>query len=100
MPGYKATVVGENFEFVVDDEPQYLEFSRTLYVDAQDESAAQKAALAQVREELLAQSLLDDDADQLISVDDIRQADVLDNMPLAGDFIWTFPEEELYDDME
>ena len=37
MPGYKATVVGENFEFMVDDEPQYLEFSRTVYVDAQDE---------------------------------------------------------------
>ena len=37
MPGYKAIVVGENFEFMVDDEPQYLEFSSTVYVDAQDE---------------------------------------------------------------
>ena len=98
MPGYMATVVGENFEFVVDDEPQCLEFSRTVYVDADDESAAQQAALALVREELLAQAMLDDEADQLISIDDICQADVLADKPLSGDFIWYFPDDDLFDE--
>jgi hypothetical protein len=98
MPGFMATVVGENFEFVVDDEPQYLEFSRTVYVDADDESAAQQAALALVREELLAQAMLDDDADQVISIDEIRQVDVLAEKDLQGDFIWYFPDDDSFDE--
>lgn len=98
MPGYMATVVGENFEFVVDDESQRLDFSRTVYVDAADESAAQQAALAQVRAELLAQALLDDEAGQLISIEEIRQQDVLADRHQSGEFVWYFPDDELFDD--
>jgi len=94
MPAYKATVIGENFEFVVDDEPQLLEFSRTLYVDADDESSAQQAALAKVREELLAQSLLDDQAGQMLSIDELCHADSLVDRELLQDFIWYFPDED------
>jgi len=100
MPGYKATVVGENFEFVVDDEPQWLEFSRTVYVDADDESAAQQAALALVREELLAQAMLDDGSQQMISIDEICQADVLAEKDLHGEVIWYFPDDDLLDEDE
>jgi hypothetical protein len=100
MPGYKATVVGENFEFVVDDEPQFLEFTRTIYVDADDEDTAQQAALAQVREELLAQAVLDEDSDQMISVDEIWQADVLAGNEMHGELIWYFPEDESLEEDE
>ena len=92
MPGFMATVVGENFEFVVDDEPQSLDFTRTVYVDADDESAAGEAALARVREELVAQAMLDEASDQFISIEEIRQADVLADKDLHGDFIWFFPD--------
>jgi hypothetical protein len=98
MPGYLATVVGENFEFVVDDEPQLLEFSRTVFVDADDAAAAEQAALALVREELLAQAMLDDEAEQLITIDEISQVDVLAEKDMQGDFIWYFPDEDLCDD--
>ena len=100
MPGFMATVVGENFEFVVDDETQFLEFSRTVYVDAEDASAAEQAALALVRKELLAQALLDDEADQVISIDAIHQYDVLADKHALGDFIWVFTEDELSDEDE
>lgn len=98
MPGYMATVIGENFEFVVDDELQQLEFSRTLYVNADNESVAEQAALQQVRAELLTQALLDDDSDQLITVEDIRQEDVHADNDLSGDFVWFFPDEEFLDE--
>jgi hypothetical protein len=98
MPGFMATVVGENFKFMVDDEPQYLEFVRTVYVDADDESTAEQVALAQVREELLAQAMLDEAAEQLISIEEICQTDVLADKDLEGDFIWFFPDDLLDDD--
>ena len=100
MPGFKAIVVGENFEFMVDDEPQLLDFSRTVYVNAADESVAQQVALALVREDLLSQSMLDDDSEQMISIDDICQADVLAERNLHGGFIWHFPDDELSDEDE
>ena len=98
MPGYKATVVGENFEFVVDDEPQQLEFMREVYVDAHDEPAAEQVALAQVREELLKQAMLDEASDQLITVDEISQTDILADKSFVSDFVWFFPEDELDDE--
>lgn len=95
MPAYKATVIGENFEFVVDEEPQLLDFSRTFYVDADDESSAQQAALAQVRQELLAQALLDDGAGQLLMIDELcLDDDDPGERQLPGDFIWYFPDED------
>lgn len=98
MPGYKATVIGENFDFVVDDEPQLLEFSRTMYIDAADVAAAEALAMAMVREELLAQSILDDDSDQLISVEEIDLVDVNPELMQQGEFIWTFAEEAEFDE--
>jgi len=99
MPEYKATVIGENFEFLVDEEPQYLDFTRTVYVTAADESTAHQAALALVREELLVQAMLNDEVENLISVDEICQADILSSKDLQGDFIWYFPD-DLYDENE
>ena len=98
MPGYKATVVGENFDFVVDDETQLLEFSRTLYVDAVDAAAAEALALAMVREELLAQALLDDDSNQLLSIEDIDQVEFSADLDQQGEFIWYFPDDEEFDE--
>lgn len=93
MPAYKATVVGENFEFVIDNETQLLDFSRTLYVNADNETAAHQTALARVREELLSQSLLHDDGGQLISIDELCQAEGEANQELLGDFVWCFPDD-------
>jgi hypothetical protein len=87
-----ATVVGENIEFLVDEESQYLEFHRTLYVDADDEGAAQQAALERVAAELRAQALLDEQSEPSLGVEEIKQVDVL------GDdeaFVWYFQEDEL-----
>jgi len=92
MPGYKAIITGENFEFIIDDEPQYLDFIRTIYVNATDESSAQESALNIVRAELLGQSLLDDDSDQVISLDLIHQVDTQPEQRGVSDFIWSFPE--------
>jgi len=97
MPGFKATVIGENFEFLVDDDQQYLDFSRTVYVDASDEAAAKESALAAVREELLAQSLLNEQSEQQIFLEEIKQVDVLAGKEEAEDFIWYFSD-DLYDD--
>ena len=93
MPGFKATVVGENFEFEIDGESQFLDFYRTVYVDAVDERAARDSALAWIREELARQSLLSEDAAApSLSVEFIGQADVLD-YSTDEDFIWHFPDE-------
>ena len=98
MPGYKAIVVGENFEFVVDDEPQQLEFTREIYVDADDEPTAQQAALAQVREDLLKQAMLDETSNQVIVIDEIKQTDILADNAMAGDFVWFFTEDDIDDE--
>lgn len=93
MPGYKATVVGENFEFLVDGETQYLDFYRTIYVDAADEGAAQESALELIREELARQSLLPEGSkSSSINVEFIGQAEVLE-YSADEDFIWYFPDE-------
>lgn len=97
MPGFKATVIGENFEFLVDDDQQYLDFSRTVYVDASDETAAKESALAVVRQALHDQSLLDEQSEQQIFLDEIKQVDVLAGKEDAEDFIWYFPD-DLHDD--
>lgn len=98
MPAFKATVVGENFEFVIDNETQLLDFSRTLYVDADNETAAQQAALARVREELLNQSLMDNEGGQLISIDELCQAEGQVDQELLGDFVWCFPDDDTADE--
>jgi len=56
MTRYMATVVGENFEFLVEGETQYLDFYRTVGVDAEDEHSAQETALEFVRAELARQA--------------------------------------------
>lgn len=91
MPAYKATVIGENFEFEVDNELQLLEFEGTVFVEAHDDNNARESALAVVREALRSQSLLEDDTDQYLIVDAIQQVDVLASKGLAGDLVWYFP---------
>lgn len=97
MPGYKATVVGENVEFIIDDESQQLGFSRTVFINADNEVSAQESALAMVREELLSQSFIEEWDEAPIAVDEIKQVDVLAATGLDGDFVWTFPEDEFPD---
>jgi hypothetical protein len=94
MPGYKAVVLGENVEFIIDEETQYLDFSSTVLINAEDEASAQESALAMVREELLSQSLIEEWDEAPLIIDEIRQVDVLANTGIAGDFVWTFPEDE------
>ena len=98
MPGYKATVVGESVEFIVDDESQYLDFSSTVFINADNESSAQESALALVREELLSQSFIEEWDEAPLTVDEIRQVDVLATTGLHGDFVWTFPDDDLGDE--
>ncbi len=98
MPGYKATVVGENVEFIVDEESQYLDFSSTVLVNADNESNAQESALAMVREELLSQSFIEEWDEAPIAIGEIKQVDVLATTGLDGDFIWHFPEDDFLDD--
>ena len=101
MPGYKATVVGEKFEFVVDDEIQHLDFYRTVYVDAKDEAAAEQSALNLIRDVLVSQSLVaeSDRESAPISVEFVGDAEILP-FPVDEDFIWQFPEDADFDDDE
>ena len=94
MPGYKATVLGENVEFIIDDETQYLDFTSTVLINAENESSAQESAIAMVREELLSQSLIEEWDEAPLIIDEIRQVDVLANTGITGDFVWTFPEDD------
>ena len=94
MPGYKATVVGENIEFVIDDESQCLDFYRTVFVNAENESSAQQSALQLVREELLSQSFIEEWDEAPMSVEEIKQVDVLAATGLDNDFVWTFPDDD------
>ena len=98
MPEFKATVVGENFNFMVDEEPQYLKFSRTLYVDAADETAVQALVLDIVRQELLAQALLNEASEQRIMMDSICPVDLSLGKQEKGEFLWYFPDEDDFDD--
>lgn len=93
MPGYKATVVGENIEFVIDNESQCLDFYRTVFINAENESTAQESALAMVREELLSQSLIEEWDEAPMSIEEIKQVDVLAATGLDTDFVWTFPDD-------
>jgi len=93
MPGYKATVVGENFEFEFDNEVQLLEFESTVYVEAENGSKAEAIAINMVREELLSQAILDDDSEQLLVINEIQQVDVLAKMGFEGEFTWYFPDD-------
>ena len=94
MPGYKATVLGENVEFIIDEETQYLDFTSTVLVNAENETSAEESALAIVREELLSQSLIEEWDEAPLIIDEINQVGVLANTGIAGDFIWTFPEDD------
>ena len=98
MPGYKATVVGENVEFIFDEESQHLDFSSAVFINAENESSAQESALALVREQLLSQSFIEEWDETPLVVDEIKQVDVLAATGLDGDFIWTFPEDDLDDE--
>ena len=94
MPEYKAVVSGENIEFIIDDEPQLLDFMRVLYVEADSELSAGDTALAMVREELLSQSMLEEWDEPVMMVEEIKQVDVLAGREDVDDFIWMFPEED------
>jgi hypothetical protein len=94
MPGYKATVLGENVEFIIDEETQYLDFTSTVLVNAENETSAEESALALVREELLSQSLIEEWDEAPLIIDEVKQVDVLANTGIAGDFVWTFPEDD------
>lgn len=92
MPGYKATIIGENFEFLIDEEIQYLDFIRTVCVDASDEMKARESALTIVRDDLHTQSILDDSSNQIISLDIIQKIDKSFNKECHDDFIWSLAE--------
>ena len=93
MPGYKATVMGENIKFEIDDESQCLDFYRTVFVTADDEPSAQQTALAMVREDLLSRSLIEEWDEAPMSIEEINQVDVLSATGLDSDFVWTFPDD-------
>lgn len=97
MQGYKATIIGENFIFLLDEETQYLDFIRTVYVDATDDISAQESALAVVRNDLHAQSLLDDSSEQIISLDILQKVDTLDRKDDQEDFIWSITDLDDYE---
>lgn len=102
MPGFKATVLGENFQFLVDEEPQYVDFHRTVYLDADDQNSAEQAAIHFVREALAQQDLVDmvESGGSTISIDEIQQVDILKQSD-TEDFIWYLTDDDdEFDDLE
>jgi len=97
MPSYKTVVEGQNFVFEVDNEPQNINFYKTLYVSAMNETEAEDRALDKIKR------VLDDSGVEFnpatgyetLLVDDIEQIDILDeNIHVDSDIVWFFSDEE------
>jgi hypothetical protein len=97
MPSYKTVVEGQNFVFDVDNEPQNINFYKTLYVNALNEAEAEDLALDKIKH------VLDDSGIEFnlstgyetLLIDDIEQINVLDdNVHVDRDIVWFFSDEE------
>jgi len=100
MPSYKTVVEGQNFVFDVDDEQQNINFYKTLYVSAMNETEAEEFALDKIKH------ILDDSGvefnpstgHETLLIDDIEKIEVLDkNVHVDSDIVWFFSDEEFID---
>lgn len=98
MPSYKAVVEGQNFVFEVDNEPQNINFYKTMYINALNESEAEDVAINQVTQHVLDDSgIVFDPASgfESILIDEIEQIEVIDeNIHVDSDLVWFFSEED------
>ena len=91
MPIYKATVEGQNFSFLVDDEPQLAGFHKTLYLEADNDNLAADQAIDRVRNELITKKLLTGDPSEQpsLDVDDIEEVSAADYSPeTVEEYVW------------
>ena len=93
MPGYLARVQGENFQFVFDDESQNMGFTRTVYVDASDETAAEMSALDVIQQQLRKHALWNEYGEQLVTVDELELYDERSHLSIDNDFFWYFTDQ-------
>ncbi len=102
MPAYKAVVMGQDFQFLIDEDEQLVDFFRTLYLEAADHVIAAQQALAQVTGELRAAAMLDENDKMLqqIHIDTLQQVEHIEGWEDDGDFVWYLQESELEDSLE
>ena len=93
MPAYLAKVQGENFHFYFDDEHQVLNFTRTVYVEGEDESKAELKALETVQEQLRSNALWNEQGEQLLTVDEIEPYSESSRLKIDNDFFWYFADQ-------
>lgn len=99
MPNFRAIIEGQNFLFMLDDEVQYLDFHRTVCLEAECIKSAGELALESVIEELTLQDLLIDmnRNKSSINLGHIECVDVQETICLEQDFIWYFPDDAVFD---
>lgn len=99
MPKFRAVVEGQNFLFVLDDEPQHLDFHRSICLDAECIDSASEQAICCVREELHShENVMFQSGDSLnVSLGYIEQVDVLDTTCTEQGFIWYFPDDAVFE---
>jgi len=95
MPGYLARVKGENFKFEFDDDLQSLNFTRTVYVDAEDEAKAELSALDAVQQQLRSHALWNEQGEQRVTVDELELYSESSTLSVDQDFFWYFTDEGL-----
>ncbi len=92
MPGYLAKVLGENFQFEFDDDIQSMNFSRTIYVDAENETGAETGALDIVQQQLRSHALWNEHGTQQVLVEQLEPFDESATLVIDHDFFWYFAE--------
>ena len=98
MPIFRAIIEGQNFLFMLDDEPHQLDFHRTICLEAECIDMASRMAVSCVVEELSAQKMLPEGSFDKgnISLAHIEQVDVLETKPGEEEFLWHFPGDAVF----
>ena len=99
VPIFRAVVEGQNFLFLLDNEPQHLDFHRSICLEAECLDSASEQAIRYVREELHSHDnvKLESDDSLNVSLAYIEQVDVHDDTCTEQGFIWYFPEDAVFE---
>ena len=99
VPKFRAIVEGQNFLFMLDDEPQHLDFHRTVCLEAECVDSASEQAIRCVKAELYSHDHVTNKNENSfnVSLGYIEQIDVLDIPCAEHEFIWYFPDDAVFD---
>ncbi|MFO7604153.1 MAG: hypothetical protein R6X06_10115 [Gammaproteobacteria bacterium] len=99
MAKFRAIIEGQNVLLMMDNEPQQLDFHRTVCLEAECVDSATSAALETVMGELSRQQVVLDchTGKSTIRLEYIEQVDVLETACSEQGFVWYFADDALFD---